>query len=151
MIRMRFNAIIAVLVLLVSGCGTTPTDAKGIAEHLAKSIDGATVVEVTASNDPQGVFTAANPPASMAVIHLPGSTCRMENAPCGAAVIVHTHDAERVRKVAAYSQTMATDAGTGYVYQVRDLTELIIDGKQSETVKAQLTADYNGDSPLAND
>lgn len=145
---MRHILVFAVT-LLVVGCGNTATDAKGIAEGLAKNIDGATVVEVTTNDDPQGVFAGDNPPESMAVIHLPGSTCYLENAPCGAAVIVHKGDAEYVRKVAGYAQAMAIDSGTGYVYQVRGLTELIIDGKQDEIVKARLTADFDGDSPLA--
>lgn len=45
---------------------------------------------------------------------------------------------------------MAIDSGSGYVYQVRDSIELIIDGRQSEIVKVQLVADFDGDSPLAN-
>lgn len=65
-------------------------------------------------------------------------------------VIYGPPGAGKVREVAAYSQAMAIDSGTGYTYQVRDRIELIIDGRQSEIVKAQLVADFDGDSPLAN-
>lgn len=147
--NMRRTLAIFTALVVLSGCASASNDAPGVANELANSLDGARVVEVTADNDPQGIFTAEQPPASMAVIHLPGSDCVMEHAPCGAAVIVHTTDAAQVRKVAAYSQAMAIDSGSGYVYQVRDSIELIIDGRQSEIVKAQLVADFDGDSPLA--
>ena len=138
-------ALAALLPLILTGCGTAaPDDARSIAEELAAEIDGATVVEVTPDDDPQGIFERDNPPASMAVIELPGSTCTLPNAPCGAAVKVYDKDAEGVRRTAAYLQAMLTD---GSLVQVRDNVELVIDGRQDAITKAQLMSTFNGSTP----
>lgn len=147
--RTTLRILAGIAAILLAGCGPQPNDALSIAEELAANIDGATVLEVTPDSDPQGVYVGKNPPETMAVIYLPGSTCSVPNAPCGASVTVYPGDPDRVRKVAAYAQAMAVDNGTGYTYQVRDRAELIIDGKQDETTVAQLVADFDGDSPLA--